>query len=115
MVGWALEQTNGRAWLLLEKCSFCDISLDYGGRYDGAPAELLVDRIEEIIAETGGFHLSMKPHHPKPSKRSPMNCRKETEQFRGGGNIRFENRSPELCNQLADSGCIAISGGLSSL
>ena len=29
------------------------------------------------------------------------------------GNIRFEKSfSPELCQQLADSGCIAISGGL---
>ena len=29
------------------------------------------------------------------------------------GNIRFEKSfTPELCQQLADSGCIAISGGL---
>ena len=29
------------------------------------------------------------------------------------GNIRFEKTfSPELCNLLADSGCIAVSGGL---
>ena len=51
-----LTVAHGCYW---KKCSFCDISLDYIARYDGAPAALLVDRIERIIAETGqtGFHL----------------------------------------------------------
>jgi hypothetical protein len=41
------------------KCTFCDISLDYIGRYEPASADLLVDRIEAMIAETGqtGFHF----------------------------------------------------------
>ena len=38
-----LTVAHGCYW---KKCSFCDISLDYIGRYDGAPAALLVDRIE---------------------------------------------------------------------
>ena len=43
-----LTVAHGCYW---KKCSFCDVSLDYIGRYDAAGAELLVDRIEasEII------------------------------------------------------------------
>ncbi|MFZ9616355.1 MAG: radical SAM protein, partial [Fluviibacter sp.] len=51
-----LTIAHGCYW---KKCSFCDVSLDYISRYETATAELLVDRIEQIIAETGqtGFHF----------------------------------------------------------
>src|SRR5690606_7052447 len=41
------------------KCTFCDVSLDYIGRYEPITASILCDRIEEIIAQTGenGFHF----------------------------------------------------------
>ncbi len=57
-----LTVAHGCYW---KKCSFCDISLDYIGRYDTAAAETIVDRMEAIIHETGEtvFILSMKPHH----------------------------------------------------
>ncbi|PKO48154.1 MAG: radical SAM protein, partial [Betaproteobacteria bacterium HGW-Betaproteobacteria-4] len=45
-----LTVAHGCYW---KKCSFCDVSLDYIGRYDAASAKVLVDRIEQIIAETG--------------------------------------------------------------
>jgi hypothetical protein len=51
-----LTVAHGCYW---KKCSFCDISLDYIGRYETAPAALLVDRIEHIVAQTAqtGFHF----------------------------------------------------------
>jgi hypothetical protein len=51
-----LTVAHGCYW---KKCSFCDVTLDYIGRYDPVGADLLVDRIEAIVAETGqtGFHL----------------------------------------------------------
>ena len=54
-----MEQTNPGAWLLLGKCSFCDISLDYIDRYEPIAATQLCDRIEAIVAQTGetGFHF----------------------------------------------------------
>ena len=107
-----LTVAHGCYW---KKCSFCDVSLDYIGRYDGAPAELLVDRIEEIIAETGqtGFHFVDEAAPPKALKALADELHKRNRAISWWGNIRFEKSfTPELCNQLADSGCIAISGGL---
>ncbi|WP_153131091.1 B12-binding domain-containing radical SAM protein [Dechloromonas hortensis] len=107
-----LTVAHGCYW---KKCSFCDVSLDYIGRYDGAPAELLVDRIEEIIAETGqtGFHFVDEAAPPKALKSLADELQKRNRSISWWGNIRFEKSfTPELCNQLADSGCIAVSGGL---
>ena len=107
-----LTVAHGCYW---KKCSFCDVSLDYIGRYDGAPAELLVDRIEEIIAETGqsGFHFVDEAAPPKALKALADELNKRNRAISWWGNIRFEKSfTPELCIELADSGCIAISGGL---
>ncbi len=42
-----------------KKCSFCDVSLDYIGRYDRPAPTSSSQRIRALIAETGqtGFHL----------------------------------------------------------
>ena len=107
-----LTVAHGCYW---KKCSFCDVSLDYIGRYDGAPAALLVDRIEEIISETGqtGFHFVDEAAPPKALKALADELQRRNRAISWWGNIRFEKSfTPELCNQLADSGCIAVSGGL---
>jgi len=107
-----LTVAHGCYW---KKCSFCDVSLDYIGRYDGAPAALLVDRIESIIEETGqtGFHFVDEAAPPKALKALADELQKRNRAISWWGNIRFEKSfTPELCNQLADSGCIAVSGGL---
>lgn len=107
-----LTVAHGCYW---KKCSFCDINLDYIGRYDGAPAALLVDRIEQIIAETGqtGFHLVDEAAPPKALKALADELQRRNRAISWWGNIRFEKSfTPELCAQLADSGCIAVSGGL---
>jgi hypothetical protein len=107
-----LTVAHGCYW---KKCSFCDVSLDYIGRYDGAPAALLVDRIEAIIEETGqtGFHFVDEAAPPKALKSLAEELQRRNRSISWWGNIRFEKSfTPELCNQLADSGCIAVSGGL---
>ncbi len=107
-----LTVAHGCYW---KKCSFCDVSLDYIGRYDGAPAALLVDRIEEIIGETGqtGFHFVDEAAPPKALKALADELQRRNRAISWWGNIRFEKSfTPELCGQLADSGCIAVSGGL---
>ena len=107
-----LTVAHGCYW---KKCSFCDVSLDYIGRYDGASAELLVDRIEAIVAETGqtGFHFVDEAAPPKALKALAEELQRRNQSISWWGNIRFEKSfTPQLCQQLADSGCIAISGGL---
>ncbi|MDM4768051.1 radical SAM protein [Pelomonas sp. SE-A7] len=107
-----LTVAHGCYW---KKCSFCDISLDYISRYDAASAELLVDRIETVVAETGqtGFHFVDEAAPPKSLKALATELQKRGTAISWWGNVRFEKTfTPELCQHLADSGCIAISGGL---
>ena len=107
-----LTVAHGCYW---KKCSFCDVSLDYISRYDAASAETLVDRIEAIVEETGetGFHFVDEAAPPKSLKALAAELEKRRVAISWWGNIRFEKSfTPQLCQQLADSGCIAISGGL---
>lgn len=98
-----------------KKCSFCDISLDYISRYETTTAALLVDRIEQIVTETGqsGFHFVDEAAPPKMLKALAVELIRRNVQISWWGNIRFEKSfTPELAELLADSGCIAVSGGL---
>lgn len=107
-----LTIAHGCYW---KKCSFCDVSLDYIARYENATAEILVDRIEAIVRETGqtGFHFVDEAAPPKALCALAQELIKRKVQISWWGNIRFEKSfTPELCQLLSDSGCIAISGGL---
>jgi hypothetical protein len=107
-----LTVAQGCYW---KKCSFCDVSLDYISRYETATAAMLVDRIEAIVAETGqtGFHFVDEAAPPKALKALAEELLRRRVAISWWGNIRFEKSfSPALCQLLADSGCIAISGGL---
>ncbi len=107
-----LTVAHGCYW---KKCSFCDVSLDYISRYETASASLLVDRIEQIVAETGqtGFHFVDEAAPPKALKALAEELIRREVHISWWGNIRFEKTfTPELAELLAESGCIAMSGGL---
>jgi Radical SAM superfamily len=107
-----LTVAHGCYW---KKCSFCDVSLDYISRYEAASAELLVDRIEAIVKETGqtGFHFVDEAAPPKALKAMAEELIRRQVHISWWGNVRFEKTfTPELAQLMADSGCIAISGGL---
>ncbi len=107
-----LTVAHGCYW---KKCSFCDVSLDYISRYEGATAEVLVDRIQAIVQETQqtGFHFVDEAAPPKALKTLSAELLRRRLSISWWGNIRFEKSfTPALCQQMADSGCIAISGGL---
>ena len=107
-----LTVAHGCYW---KKCSFCDVSLDYISRYEAASASVLVDRIEAIVRETGqtGFHFVDEAAPPKALEALAEELLRRGVAISWWGNIRFEKTfTPELCQLLADSGCIAISGGL---
>jgi hypothetical protein len=107
-----LTVAHGCYW---KKCSFCDVSLDYISRYETTTAKELVDRIEAIVAETGqtGFHFVDEAAPPKALKALAIELIERGVSISWWGNIRFEKSfTPELCQLLAQSGCIAISGGL---
>ena len=107
-----LTIAHGCYW---SKCSFCDISLDYIGRYDEAGADIIVERIEALIAETGqtGFHFVDEAAPPKVLFALAKKLIEKELVITWWGNIRFEKTfTPDKCQLLADSGCVAISGGL---
>lgn len=107
-----LTVAHGCYW---KKCSFCDVSLDYISRYETASASLLVDRIEAIVKETGqtGFHFVDEAAPPKALKALAEELIRRRVTITWWGNIRFEKTfTPELCTLLADSGCVAVTGGL---
>ena len=107
-----LTLAHGCYW---KKCSFCDVSLDYIGRYDKPGTDLVIQRIRSLIDETGetGFHLVDEAAPPAGLRALAKGLIAEKLTITWWGNIRFEKTfTPELCRLLAQSGCVAVSGGL---
>jgi radical SAM superfamily enzyme YgiQ (UPF0313 family) len=98
-----------------KKCSFCDVSLDYIGRYDRPSTDLIMARIRALIEETGqtGFHLVDEAAPPAAMRALAKRLIAEKLKITWWGNIRFEKSfTSEQCRLLADAGCVAVSGGL---
>lgn len=107
-----LTMAHGCYW---GKCTFCDISLDYIRVYEPIAAKLLVDRMEEMIAQTGetGFHFVDEAAPPALMRELALEIIRRKVVVTWWTNIRFEKSfSKDLCFLLKKSGCIAVSGGL---
>lgn len=107
-----LTMAHGCYW---GKCTFCDISLDYIKIYEPIAANILCDRIEELIAATGqnGFHFVDEAAPPALMRALALEILKRKIAVTWWTNIRFEKAfTRDLCMLLKASGCIAVSGGL---
>lgn len=107
-----LTMAHGCYW---GKCTFCDISLDYIRLYEPVAAQLLCDRMEEIIAQTGqnGFHFVDEAAPPALMRALALEIIRRKLTVSWWTNIRFEKSfTRDLCLLLKASGCIAVSGGL---
>lgn len=107
-----LTMAHGCYW---GKCTFCDISLDYIKVYEPVAANLLCDRIEEMMAQTGqsGFHFVDEAAPPALMRALALEIIRRKLTITWWTNIRFEKSfSKDLCVLLKASGCIAVSGGL---
>lgn len=107
-----LTMAHGCYW---GKCTFCDISLDYIKLYEPIAAKTLVDRMEQMIAQTGehGFHFVDEAAPPALMREVALEILKRKLTVTWWTNIRFEkNFTKDLCLLLKASGCIAVSGGL---
>lgn len=107
-----LMVAHGCYW---SQCTFCDTRLDYIDRFSKAPASLLVDRMESLIKETGqtGFHFVDEAAPPAMLKALSEEILRRGLVVTWWGNIRFEKSyTEELCQLMADAGCVAVSGGL---
>jgi hypothetical protein len=107
-----LTMAHGCYW---GKCTFCDISLDYIKIYEPIAANLLCDRMEEMITQTGenGFHFVDEAAPPALMRALALEILRRKLTVTWWTNIRFEKSfSRDLCQLLKASGCIAVSGGL---
>jgi len=107
-----LTMAHGCYW---GKCTFCDISLDYIKLYEPVAANILCDRMEQLIAQTGqnGFHFVDEAAPPALMKALALEIIRRKMDVSWWTNIRFEKSfSKDLCHLLKASGCIAVSGGL---
>ncbi|MDN3607006.1 B12-binding domain-containing radical SAM protein [Kaistella yonginensis] len=107
-----LTMAHGCYW---GKCTFCDISLDYVKLYEPISAKILVDRMEELIAQTGesGFHFVDEAAPPALMREVALEILRRNLVVTWWTNIRFEKSfSKDLCFLLKTSGCVAVSGGL---
>lgn len=107
-----LTVAHGCYW---KKCAFCDTSLDYIKRYDPAEIDVLVDRVEALVRETGqtGFHFVDEAAPPARLRRFAEALIERDLAITWWGNVRFERSfTPDLAELLAESGCVALTGGL---
>lgn len=84
-----LTMAHGCYW---GKCTFCDISLDYIKNYEPIAASLLVDRMEEMIAQTGqnGFHFVDEAAPPSLMKSLSIEIIRRRLVVSWWTNVRFE-------------------------
>jgi hypothetical protein len=107
-----LTMAHGCYW---GKCTFCDISLDYIKIYEPIAANLLCDRMEQMMEQTGenGFHYVDEAAPPALMRALALEILRRKLSVTWWTNIRFEKSfSRDLCLLLKASGCIAVSGGL---
>ena len=107
-----LTMAHGCYW---GKCTFCDISLDYIKVYEPITAQILCDRMEQIMGQTGqnGFHFVDEAAPPALMRALALEIIKRKLTVTWWTNIRFEKSfTRDLCMLLKASGCIAVSGGL---
>jgi radical SAM superfamily enzyme YgiQ (UPF0313 family) len=107
-----LTMAHGCYW---GKCTFCDISLDYIKNYQPIAAKVLVDRMQDMVTQTGerGFHFVDEAAPPALMRDLAIEILRRGLQVRWWTNIRFEKSfTADLCRLLQASGCIAVSGGL---
>ncbi|HKA90211.1 MAG TPA: B12-binding domain-containing radical SAM protein [Haliangiales bacterium] len=112
--GWWNKMTmaHGCYW---KKCSFCDVHLAYVGNYETQSVKALVDKVEEIMAQTGhsGFHFVDEAMPPKIMRDFAIEVLRRDLHISWHGMMRFDKAyTPELCRLLAASGLVAIFGGL---
>ncbi len=107
-----LTLAHGCYW---HRCTFCDTSLDYVGRYDAASAKILVDKIEKIIEQTDekSFHFTDEAAPPNLLAELSLELLRRKLNITWWTNIRFEaGFTPDVAKLMAASGCIAVAGGV---
>ncbi len=98
-----------------KKCTFCDTSLDYIGRFEPQKADVILSQMSEVSNTTGstGFHFVDEAAPPSLLKSLSEKILEHKKTFSWWGNIRFDPQfTPEVAELMSDAGCVAVTGGL---
>jgi radical SAM superfamily enzyme YgiQ (UPF0313 family) len=98
-----------------KKCTFCDVSLDYIQRFEPARIDRLIEQMQGVAQQTGinGFHFVDEAAPPAQLKALAAGLIEKNLTYTWWGNLRFDKQfTPEVTALMAQSGCIAVTGGL---
>lgn len=97
-----------------KKCTFCDVNLDYIERYEPARVDNLITSIDRLTKESGhsGFHFVDEAAPPALVKSLSEALIEKRMKISWWGNLRFDKQFEHLAELMADSGCVAVTGGL---
>ncbi|MES2639605.1 MAG: radical SAM protein [Myxococcota bacterium] len=107
-----LVLAHGCYW---KKCTFCDVHIDYVGRFEPLHVEQLIAQIKSVIAQTGrtGFHFVDEAAPPTLLKQLSHALIDQRIKITWWGNVRFDKQfTPEVASLMAKAGCVAVTGGL---
>lgn len=107
-----LVLAHGCYW---KKCTFCDIHLDYVGRFEPLHVDQLIAQIKTVVAQTGqtGFHFVDEAAPPALLKALSIALIEARLKISWWGNIRFDKQfTAEVASLMAKAGCVAVTGGL---
>ena len=107
-----VQLASGCYW---HRCRFCDVALDYIGRYAMPDPAQAVDAMLQMRDATGvrAFHFTDEAIPPALIRRICRELLRRREKLVWWGNIRFDTGfTPELAALMAEAGCIAVTGGL---
>ncbi len=108
----SLSLAHGCYW---RKCAFCDISLDYVGRYQPQQVDRLIEQIQAIVAETrhNGFHFVDEAAPPALLQALCTRLLEREVTISWYANLRFERAfTPNLAKLMKQAGCVMVMAGL---
>lgn len=102
-----LIMARGCYW---HKCAFCDVSLPYIKCFTMTDPKEIVDAMEKV---GGGIHFVDEAMPPAVIRGVCKEILRRGYKTEWWGNVRFDKSfTPELCQLMADAGCIAVTAGL---
>lgn len=107
-----VQLADGCYW---HQCRFCDVALDYIGRYSMPDPKQAVDAMLKMRDATGigAFHFTDEAIPPALIRKICGELTARREKIVWWGNIRFDGGfTPELAAKMAEAGCIGVTGGL---
>lgn len=97
-----------------KKCTFCDVNLDYIERYEPSRVDTLINSMDRLVKESGhsGFHFVDEAAPPALIKSLSEALIEKKMKISWWGNLRFDKQFENIAEVMADSGCVAVTGGL---